>query len=67
MEALQNELNVLGEIYHKGNGLGESLAALKAAMGIMGLCGPTMMPPLWALGEGETGVIRKRMKDAGLA
>ena len=45
-EACQRELDELGGILRAGQTLGQSIGSLKAAMGALGLCGPTVLPPL---------------------
>ena len=53
-------------IYQNGRTLGQSLAALKAALHWRGLCGLDVLPPLLPLAKTELGGIRNRMIDLGL-
>lgn len=50
-EQLQRDSDAVTAIYQKTPTLGQSLAALKAALATRGLCGPDMFPPLAALGS----------------
>jgi 4-hydroxy-tetrahydrodipicolinate synthase len=52
-EALQARLDELGVLLQGSRSLGQSLAALKAAMHGLDLCEPHMLPPLQALPAGE--------------
>jgi 2-dehydro-3-deoxy-D-pentonate aldolase len=54
VEALQARLNGIARIFQHDRSLGESLAALKVAMNVRGLCGPTVLPPLQTL-DGTAG------------
>ena len=45
-ELLHGQLMEFSNIYQKGRSLGQSLAALKGAMSLLGLCGPDVFPPL---------------------
>jgi len=49
VEKLQAQLNEVAQVFQRNRSLGESLAALKAAMEVRGLCGPTVLPPLHTL------------------
>jgi len=49
VDTLQTQLNEVAQVFQRNRSLGESLAALKAAMEIRGLCGPTVLPPLHTL------------------
>lgn len=61
----QRLLTVAG-LYQKGRTLGESLAALKAALYCRGVCGLSVLPPLVALGETELGTLRSAMQALNL-
>lgn len=52
-EALQLRLDALGAVIQGQRSLGQSLAALKAAMNSVGLCEPHMLPPLQELPAAE--------------
>jgi 4-hydroxy-tetrahydrodipicolinate synthase len=57
LQTLTDEVAVL---YQKDRTLGQSLAALKTMMHSVGLCMPTMMPPLTELSESETELLLKQ-------
>jgi 4-hydroxy-tetrahydrodipicolinate synthase len=48
-------------LYQKGRTLGQSLAALKAALHCRGLCGPQVLPPLLPLTLPEIETVRSEM------
>lgn len=50
---LQQQSDLLGNLYQGGRTLGESLAALKVLMCEHGLCKPNMLQPLMAMPENE--------------
>jgi len=54
---LQQEADAAAAIYQGGRSLGQSLAALKAAMAVLGLCTPHMAPPLLTVGPDEQAAI----------
>ncbi|RKY00189.1 dihydrodipicolinate synthase family protein, partial [Candidatus Poribacteria bacterium] len=58
-ERLQRLADEVAGIYVKGRTLSQALAALKAMMSELGLCEPTVLPPLITLEEGE----RRRIAD----
>ncbi len=45
-KALQDRLNEVAALFQRGRTLGQSLAALKAALHAIGLCQPHVLPPL---------------------
>ncbi|MFL7793280.1 MAG: dihydrodipicolinate synthase family protein [Anaerolineae bacterium] len=45
-EAYQEQLNALTRLFVEGRSLAQSLGALKAMMGALGLCGSDVLPPL---------------------
>jgi dihydrodipicolinate synthase/N-acetylneuraminate lyase len=57
-KVMQRQLDDLAGIYQRGRPLGGTLAALKAAMGAQGLCGPDVLPPLRPLAAAEQETIR---------
>jgi len=59
-------MNAVSALYQKGRTLGQSLAALKAAMACRNLCGPYVLPPLQTLAEPELESIRHQMARLGL-
>lgn len=58
VERLQAIGDRISEIYQKGRVLSESLAALKVAMGELGLCGPDVLPPLMPTPQADCEAIR---------
>jgi 4-hydroxy-tetrahydrodipicolinate synthase len=59
-------MNSVARLYQNGRTLGQSLAALKAALACRGLCGPDVLPPLRPLSDIERESIRERMAQLGL-
>lgn len=55
----QAQLNEVAALYTENRTLGQSLAALKAALGELSLCGPSMLPPLHALSGAEQASLRR--------
>ncbi len=56
-EQLQRDSDAVTAVYQKGRTLGQSLAALKAALHLQGVCGPEMFSPLAPLSpESRTGL-----------
>jgi len=53
-------------LYQKGRTLGQSIAALKAALACRGLCAPHVLSPLHPLTEAELVVLRGQMASLGL-
>ena len=60
-EKLQEQTDHISVQYQKNRSLGQSLAALKAAMHILGFCGPTVLAPLETLREEDITEIKKQM------
>jgi 4-hydroxy-tetrahydrodipicolinate synthase len=56
-EALQARLDAIARVFQRGRTLGQSLGALKAAMSDLGLCTPTLLPPLLTLDESTCSAI----------
>jgi dihydrodipicolinate synthase/N-acetylneuraminate lyase len=65
-EPVQRKLMDTATLYQRGRTLGQSLAALKAAMSIHGLCGPTVLSPLLPLTGEETEALHQEMLALGL-
>jgi len=59
-------MNAVAGLYQNGRTLGESLAALKAALHCRGICEPNVLPPLSPLTEGETQQLRGQMNQLKL-
>jgi 4-hydroxy-tetrahydrodipicolinate synthase len=62
----QQRMMEISHLYQKGRTLGQSLAALKAAMNWMGLCSPEVFPPLQPIGATELQSLRKELVRLGL-
>ena len=54
-------MNSVAALYQKGRTLGQSLAALKAALSARGLCAPNVLPPLQPLSKAEAESLRGEM------
>jgi len=52
--------------YQRNRTLGQSLAALKAALHHLGICGPDVLPPLVRLDETGQAAVRAEMQQLGL-
>ena len=59
VERMQATANRAASVLQRNRTLGQSLAALKAAMSTQGLCEPCMLPPLHSLTESQIETIRK--------
>ncbi len=55
--AWQETIDAVAALYNRGRTLGGSLAALKAAMAGLSLCGPDVLPPLLPLGGKEADAV----------
>ena len=64
-EKLQGQLDALGAIFQRNRTLGQSLAALKAGLGLRGLCGPDMTPPLLPLSPADQEAVRDELRRLG--
>jgi 4-hydroxy-tetrahydrodipicolinate synthase len=62
---LQQQLDTLGAVFQRNRTLGQSLAALKAGLGLRQLCGPDMTPPLTALPEADQAAVRDELVRLG--
>lgn len=61
-EQYQQRIDEVAGLYHRGRALREALAALKAALGVDGLCGPDMLPPLRALEPAAQQAVREAFR-----
>ena len=59
-------MNAVAALYQKGRTLGQSLAALKAALHYRGLCTPHVFPPLMPLSKSESESLRGEMSQLRL-
>jgi dihydrodipicolinate synthase/N-acetylneuraminate lyase len=62
---LQADLDAINPIFQTNRTLGQSLAALKAGLGLRGLCGPEMVPPLQALSPADQEAVRAELRRLG--
>ncbi|NOS72766.1 MAG: dihydrodipicolinate synthase family protein [Verrucomicrobia bacterium] len=60
-EKLHEQLMKVSGVYQNGRQLGHSLAALKAAMSWLGLCGTNTLPPLNPVSETERCLLRDKL------
>lgn len=67
VERLQTWLNRLAQVFQRDRTLGQSLAALKAAMSVLGLCGTSMLPPFSAVSPEVVDLIREELATLGLS
>jgi 4-hydroxy-tetrahydrodipicolinate synthase len=67
VERLQARLNSVAQVFQRNRTLGQSLAALKASMSLLGLCSTAMLPPLSPCSPEEVGRIREEIAALGLA
>ncbi len=61
-EKLQHQTDRISQSYQKNRSLGQSLAALKAAMHLLGFCGATVLAPLETLQEEDIADLKKQME-----
>lgn len=66
-QELQKQTDQLSALYQGSRSLGQSLAALKAAMHLLGWCEPTVLPPLKTLQRAEMAEIEKHMASGILS
>lgn len=59
-------MNEVAGLYQRGRNLGESLAALKAALYHRGICAPNVLPPLHPLSPAESASLRSQMSQLHL-
>lgn len=64
-DKLQHQLDAIGAIFQRGRTLGQSLAALKAGLGLRHLCGPAMVPPLLPLSPADQEAVRAELRQLG--
>ncbi|HWL16264.1 MAG TPA: dihydrodipicolinate synthase family protein [Opitutus sp.] len=62
-ETLQTRALALGAVFQNGRALGSSLAALKAGVSRLGICGPHMLPPLAALAAAEQRQVHEQLSQ----
>jgi dihydrodipicolinate synthase/N-acetylneuraminate lyase len=59
-EAHQRQLDAFMRLFLEGRSLAQSLGALKAMMGALGLCGPDVLPPLLPPSPQEQAALRRQ-------
>lgn len=64
-EPLQQQLDHIGAVFQRNRTLGQSLAALKSGLGLRGLCGPDMVPPLLPLSPADQEAVRAELANLG--
>lgn len=64
-EKLQQSLDAIGNVFQRDRTLGQSLAALKAGLGLRNLCGPDMVPPLLPLSAAAQEAVRAELRQLG--
>lgn len=64
-EQLQAQLDAIGAVFQRNRTLGQSLAALKAGLGLRSLCGPAMVPPLLPLSPADQEAVRAELARLG--
>jgi 4-hydroxy-tetrahydrodipicolinate synthase len=64
-EKLQQQLDAIGAVFQRTRTLGQSLAALKAGLGLRDLCGPAMVPPLLSLSPADQEAVRAELRRLG--
>jgi dihydrodipicolinate synthase/N-acetylneuraminate lyase len=63
VEEYQRLIDRVTDIYTRNRTLGQSLAALKAAMGALGLCNPDVLPPLRPLDTVQQEAVRRKFLE----
>jgi 2-dehydro-3-deoxy-D-pentonate aldolase len=66
-EELHKKMMKTAALYQRGRTLGQSLAALKAAMSFLGLCEPAMLSPLLPLDREEIDTLYQDLVNFGLS
>jgi 4-hydroxy-tetrahydrodipicolinate synthase len=64
-EKLQVGLDAVNMVFQRNRTLGQSLAALKAGLGLRNLCGPDMVSPLRALSAADQEAVRVELRRLG--
>jgi len=64
-EKLQQQLDTLGAVFQRNRTLGQSLAALKAGLGLRSLCAADMIPPLLPLSPADQEAVRSELRQLG--
>jgi dihydrodipicolinate synthase/N-acetylneuraminate lyase len=64
-EAAQADMRRVGDTYMPDRSVGEAIALLKATMHALGLCGPTVLPPLLPAAERDRRVVEATLSQLG--
>jgi 4-hydroxy-tetrahydrodipicolinate synthase len=67
VDALQKQVDAVGQVFQKNRTLAQSLAALKAGLESLGLCAPTVLPPLRTLTSDERRLVHHELNALQLA
>jgi dihydrodipicolinate synthase/N-acetylneuraminate lyase len=62
-EAAQADMKRVGDTYLPDRSVGEAIALLKATLYALGLCGPTVLPPLLTAGERDMRVVQATLAE----
>lgn len=62
VDDLQKQVDRVAQVFQRNRSLAQSLGALKAAVHALGLCSPTMLPPLATLSEKEITVVAEELR-----
>jgi dihydrodipicolinate synthase/N-acetylneuraminate lyase len=61
VEELQRRLDAIARVFHRDRSLCQSLAALKACLEALGLCGPAVLPPIQTLDADARLIIQQEL------
>mgnify|MGYP001550047474 CR=1 FL=1 len=67
VDALQQRVDAVAQVFQRQRSLAQSLAALKAALEFLGLCTPVVLPPLQTLSPGERAVVHRELAPLALS
>jgi dihydrodipicolinate synthase/N-acetylneuraminate lyase len=65
-DAAQQRMNALNAVYQAGRTITQSLAALKGALELAGVCGRAMLPPITAATDAEIEATRAPLREMGI-
>ncbi|HVT73655.1 MAG TPA: dihydrodipicolinate synthase family protein [Lacunisphaera sp.] len=65
-DAAQHRINALNAVYQTGRTITQTLAALKGALELAGLCGRSMLPPITAVTDAEVEAMRAPLREMGI-
>lgn len=67
VEALQQRVDAVAQVFQRQRSLAQSLAALKAGLEYLGLCTPVVLPPIQTLSPAERAVIHQELAPLALS